>query len=412
MEDSKNPALLQVLASLTELVHKYLLPKRNAKGSGKDMKYVRDTLHLEVEHIKQALLSIRISEQVDSRYQVRWVQQKLMELINVVVARGGAEEIQRAREKHGIYRRSPASHLFEELDGLLVYIEHHYPKQFDYGIPLCDGQREVWKAKISNEMEAIFTWFRAEELSGYLREVVIAPFCEVIMPERLPLLTHREWQYLRDLWSQLLDLTRTQVADTEEALLQVLIRYNFNRDQYLDYCMQYISTELARGESAEEEYAVRTRHYRRLIMEARPTRKIALLPENEALHTRLMTWMDEDYAYHQTLAETSLKVKSRQDRVPQKDVPRKERLDIAPSVDNASGFYKFLFESKFYRETNVSEICRHVAAKFSTPCAKAPSWKSVIEAFNNPSEAACRYASDLCHEMLRQIEAFRKGKKS
>lgn len=376
------------------------------------MGHVRNTLHLEIERIKQELLLVRVSKQYDCRYHVRRVQQKLMELINVVVARGGAQEIQQVRENLGIYRCSPASHLFEELEGLLEYIEHHYPKQFDYGIPLCDGQREVWKEKISNEMDAIFRWFREDELSEYLRDVVIQPFCEVIMPERFPLLTHREWLYLRGLWSQLQDLTRTQAADTEEALLHVLIRYNFNKDQYLDYCMRYISTELDRGESAEEEYAVRTKHYRRLIMDARPTRKIALLPENEALHTRLMTWMDEEYAYHQTLAETSIKVKPRQDRIPQKDVPRKERLDIALSVDNASGFYKFLFESKFYRETNVSEICRHVAAKYSTPCAKAPSWKSVIEAFNNPSEAACRYASDLCHEILRQIEAFRKGEKS
>src|SRR5688572_7230688 len=136
MEDSANPEILQVLASLTELVHKYLLPKRNAKGSGKGMVHVRDTLHLEIERIKQALLSVRVSKQHDCRYYVRRVQQKLMELINVVVARGGAQEIQQAREKIGIYRRSPASHLFEELDGLLEYIEHHYPKQFDYGIPL------------------------------------------------------------------------------------------------------------------------------------------------------------------------------------------------------------------------------------------------------------------------------------
>jgi hypothetical protein len=410
MEESTNPALLQVLASLTELVHQYLLPKRKTKGSGKDPGHVKDTLHLEVERIKQALLLVRMSKQVDCGYQVRRVQQTLMELINAVVARGGAQEIQRAREKHGIYRCSPASHLFEELEGLLEYIEHHYPKQFDYGIPLCDGQREVWKEKISNELEAIFRWFREEELSEYLREIVIGPFCEVIMPERFPLLTYREWQYLRDLWSQLLGLTRTQAADTEEALLQVLIRNNFNRDQCLDYCMQYISTELARSESAEEEYVVRTKHYRRLIMKARPTRKIALLPENEALHARLMTWIDDNYACYQTM--TSVNVKSLEDRVPQKDMPRKERLETSPSVDKIGGFFKLLFLCKFFRETNASEITRHIAARFSTACAKAPSWGSIKAAFDVPSEAALRYAYDLCHEILRQIDAIRKGEQN
>jgi hypothetical protein len=56
-------------------------------------------------------------------------------------------------------------------------------------------------------------------------------------------------------------------------------------------------------------------------------------------------------------------------------------------------------------------LTRHIAARFSTPCAKAPAWASVKAAFEVPSEAALRYASDLCHEILRQIEAIRKGEK-
>lgn len=371
---------------------------------------VRDTLHLEVERIKQELLLVRVLKPDDCRYQVRCVQQKLMELITVVVTQGGAREIQWAQEVFGIYRRTRASHVFDALEGLLEYTEHHYSKQFDYDIPLCDGQREVWNAKIFIEMEFVTHWFREEGLPEYLHEVVMEPFCEIIIPARLPRLTHREWRYLRDLWNQLLRLTRSQAADTEEALLRLLIRHNFNNDQYLDYCMQYISTELSRCESEEEEYAGLAKHYRSLIMAARPMRNMALLPENEALYARLRTWIDETYAVDQTMAGPPVKLKSLEDRVLQKDKPRKERLSTTGSVDNVSAFHKFLFKSNFFNETNVLEICRHVAAKFSTPGSKAPSLKSVKEAFEHPSEAACRYAHDLCHEILRQIEAIRKGK--
>ncbi|MBT1689167.1 hypothetical protein [Dawidia soli] len=408
MEDFDNATPAPLLTPLIVLVHKYIQRSPATAGSGGGLREVRDTFHREAERVKRALMRLRIKRTDECRYQVRVAQQDLMELIDLVVAEGGAAEI----EASPGYTRSVVGLLFKGLEGLLAYIEHGYPGQFDHEIPLCDGQREIWQLRIHRQLSVISPWFREQGLSGSLWDIVSEPFCEILAPAGLPLVSHREWKYLSKLLTELEQLAKNEVTDAEEALLCLLVHHNFNKDQYLEYCTHYIAAQVSDNEPTNEEQLARVLRYRNLIDAVYPTAAhVGLWPGHDALHTRLMRWMDRIQAYYQGAVENPGEFGEQDVSTRRKGPAGWQRVRTTASLKELAGFFRLLLECGFFRETVFATISRFIAFGFSTGSSTEPVFGNVRKAFSDPSDVALRFAEELCKKMLQLIAEIRSGKK-
>lgn len=407
MKKIMTPTAEPLLAPLQELVDHCVKAGLSLTSGDKE---TERRFQEESERIKQSLVLIRLLPD-KCRYDVCVVQRGLTDLMDIIHGQVGSDRLALEQDIWRVRDRTAGGELYDGLEGLLFYIEHHYLEYFDAGVPLCRSQREVWRAKMQLQLVVVHNWFEDEQFPRELRDHAMVPFYEILLPANLPLVTYREWKYLRELLDALEKIAKSRPADADEAFLRVSVRYNFNSVQYLDYCLQHFEAELMRDELSDAERLVRTLRYRRLILGARPTCDIALLPRHEALHVRLMAWIDEILAQCKVLLATAGRIGRQQERVPRGDKPHKQRLGLAPSGPESAGFARALFECDFFTEENHSEIVRHFAYGFFTAGTDALKVKHVREDFDELSETAYRYIEELCEKMVRLVADLRSGKR-
>jgi hypothetical protein len=406
MKDVPTPESL--VAPLKELVDHCVKSDLCMMTTRSEMKRMESQFEIDSERLKQGLLRIRLLPLEERQSRIRDLQQKLCEQMDIIHARVGSEQLELEQDVWRVRTYTLGGQLYDALEGLLFYIEHHCQEEFDYDAPLCKSQREVWAVKMWIQLSIVHTWFADEQFPNVLRYEVMVPYYQVVQPGKQLLLSFREWIYRATLLNELEIVAKLRPDDAEEMLLRVMIRYNFNREQYMDYCMEYFKSELMREDLSDAERAARLQHYRRLISSARPTSsQVALRPQHDALHLRLMSWIDDTQAEPVVM----MAPERRKERVPRGDKPHKQRLGLAASGPESAGFTRALAECGFFTEENYAEIVRHFAWGFSTVGTDAPKVKHVREDFDTLTETAYSYIENLCGKMCQLVAELRSGKR-
>jgi hypothetical protein len=408
MQDSIIPTPESLFDPFEALVREYM----QAVDANKNIADIKSALWAQSSRIRYGLMHIQVKNNNDFQRSVRIIQLGLIEMIDHVVMVAGAQDIARSRMLLGPGYHSTAGDLFKGLLGMLEYLDYQYPEQFNHNMPLGDGLCGVWKVQIEEQLYLIYQWFDNKGLPEEWCELVVEPFCEIMMPENWPLAKYRAWRYQVMLWSQLLTLTRSRLAGSEEALMRLLLRFNFNNGNYMEYCMHYIRSELSSAVLTAEERSVRVRNFRYLIESATPNRNMALVPENDALHTRLLVWIDGNFALNREVTELQDQTMQLENQLSHEEVFRKERLWTVASVMEIAGFYRLLDECDVFREKIVAKIVRHIAFGYSTAGSEEPREGNIRKAYDNPSEVALRFAEEICRKMIQLIADIRSGKKT
>jgi hypothetical protein len=401
-----------LLSPLVDMVNRYI--QRGLLQDAKTRKQpdITSDFHREISRVRRGLVRMRLLEGQSYREAVCATQLRLMDLTDAVTAAVGAQEIAEAQRLLGPYRYSTANTLFQGFTALLQYLRYYCADQFDHTMPVSEGQREVWTLLLHDQMAALDRWFNEQHLSQELWDIVTYPYCEIIVPEMMPLLTDRRWRYLSALWDELERLTRCVKVNGEEALLRLLFRFNFNNSHYAEYVMNYIAGELSCEDLSDAQRSARARYYRHIIVSTTPKKNRAWSPEEEGLRDRLLPWLEGEPELYLMLRQSSAETKPDRKLPRDKDRPHKQRLGVTPSTTELAGFVRVLAECNIIAEENHSEIVRHVAYGFSTPGTDTPKVKHIREDFDELNEPAYRFIEDTCKKMCHLVADLRSGKRT
>jgi hypothetical protein len=400
MEDFTEEPIESLLKLLTDLVRAYVQQPPDEPHT------VDEAFRCAMGRVKQRLIRMRLKQNDDCRYAVRLVQQDIMELTTVVVAKTSGSEILAAQQGIDVFRRSVCSRLYLGLKAFLDYLEYIYKEDFDHDIPLSGGQWSAWSVESHNQLAILSGWCEEKKISKKLIDLVFRPFEEVIAPkEGMPLITHRDRKYHAALLNDLVHLRDEPDAKDEDALLRVLLRHNFNPDTCIRYCMSYLNAAVKGPDATPAEQLEKVYHYSDLISAECPTGDVALRPDSEALHVRLMNWVDTAIARCEKLMSLPQPTKKGTGKPG-------ERAGTTLSIPMLGGWNSLLYDCNFYNDKNLSRICRSIAGAYSTVGSEQPSFHDIYEAFGKPTDAACEFAYDMCHKILHRLEQLGKGRRS
>ncbi len=277
----------------------------------------------------------------------------------------------------------------------LEFLEHQFPKHFNYeaNIPLSLFNKK--KAKINKHLQYI------ESKTNYLKVIkkVLKPFKKFILLDS----THNfnEVKYLSMLILKLRHLVNLENQDKYALihnLIFLCISYNFNTTSSYNFITEHITSEL-KHESNTCNKILQLTKYEKQISQILDNTKVKYSSKHDSLKKSLLHWITKEIAYYNYLPQTSPEATTNQHNILQENALPKIKTSL--SVPQAAYFIRQLIDQKIIITDNKEETIRFFSEILSSKYADEISFNSFRSKFFKPELRTIEHTKQLFLKLFK-----------
>ena len=196
--------------------------------------------------------------------------------------------------------------IFMSLEQLISYVEEHFLQYLDTTAPAPYRRRVLQFASLTKQLDTLESFLQQSSVEGALLAVLDEPF-EQIRQLHQREVSYRQLHYYQKLLQALEGLVKYQPTLTEELVVALLFRLNFNSPAFLQWLTGDIAQRLATTDTVEEKRSLLyyyRKHYKQLPLQPEDAYEYG----QAAIDEQILAWISEEIRYweQESVAQQSL----------------------------------------------------------------------------------------------------------
>ena len=185
--------------------------------------------------------------------------------------------------------------IFMSLEQLISYVEEHFLQYLDTTAPAPYRRRVLQFASLTKQLDTLESFLQQSSIETALLKVLEEPF-EQIRQLHQREVSYRQLHYYQKLLQALEALVAEQPTLTEELVVALLFRLNFNSPAFLQWLTGEIAQRLATTDAVEEKRSLLyyyRKHYKQLLLQPEDAYQYG----QAAIDEQILAWISEEIRY-------------------------------------------------------------------------------------------------------------------
>lgn len=324
--------------------------------------------------------SLSTANQIE--YCVRWCQDNLVKLTDQLF--------------DSLENPDKSRHSIRMFLDLFFEFQKIFSKDFNIDVPIPVALCYYDSERLMQIMDELVSMFRSAGIEARLLEIIFKPIIEYVQPAKVGNVSFRQYLYLNVYVNELLtaDLKGTKYHDKELAIVEILIRLNYNHIRLLGYVSSKI-LQLA----SEVQTLVEKSHiyldFKKIINQISVYEDLSYDVRLEPIKNQLADWLDEEinYLVHSQSAAVG-------------DESKMPSLKLNLSVAQMAYLTSLFYNHNVFRQPVKRKIIETITDTFSSAETNKISIASFKARFQRPNDSTVRNIRKLLKGMIADTDAF------
>lgn len=374
----------------------------NAISEG-DLSLISETILKESQKIqiqlKNEVFALRRKRQI--RLLVRKYHSTLIFLLDNII------ENRKSNELAAPHLSKSIDAIIYSLDELLSFIESRFSAylSLDERVPI------TYLIVSTKELELKLDKLKKKKWSTLIHqsimEVVVTVLSRLVKSNKGYKITYRQILYRKELFKNMDDFDDSEEKlNVYTSLDELLIRVNFNCQDYINCLIERISSDLNSQTNLHDRMS-RLLFVFKEFRQLYTNEKIMFEPSQQNINSVLENWFKHEIAYLEKEIELNVEPKI---GVPPKQVeattPKDNKIECVLSTDQMGLILRATDESRILKARSMSQIFKTIVPHLSTPFKKDLSYQSVRSKSYNAEERDKEIAIQTLEKIIKMIKTY------